>query len=132
MATLADAIGFELPPDAAADSHDLFPWLTGRTADPPRHTIVHNTAAGRYAIRHDGWLLVDGDTGVTEPRKRSPPAAWTEKHGYPAEDGQPTELYDLRQDAGQRHNLAADRPEQVSELRDRLERIRHEERSAPR
>ena len=75
---------------------------------------------------------MDGDTGVTEPRKRSPPAAWTEKHGYPAEDGQPTELYDLRQDAGQRHNLAADRPEQVSELRDRLERIRHRADPPPR
>ena len=132
MATLADAIGFELPPDAAADSHDLFPWLTGRAVVPPRHTIVHNTAAGRYAIRHDGWLLVDGGTGVTEPRKRSPPAAWNEKHGYPAEDGQPAELYDLRQDAGQRRNLAADQPGQVRELRDRLERIRREERSAPR
>jgi arylsulfatase A len=89
MATLADAIGFELPPDAAADSHDLFPWLTGRAAEPPRLTIVHNTAVGRYAIRHDGWLLVDGDTGVTEPRKRSPPAAWNEKHGRRRADPPP-------------------------------------------
>ncbi len=131
MATFAAAVGFELPPEAAADSHDLLPWLRGQVAEPPRRTIVHNTNPRRYAIRHDQWLLVDGDTGVMEPGKRSPPPAWTEKHRYPPEDGLPVELYDLGEDVGQRHNLAADQPDRVRELRDLLGRLREEPRSAP-
>ena len=131
MATLAAAIGSELPPDAAADSHDLLPWLTGRAPAPPRTTIVHNTKAKQYAIRHGAWLLVDGPTGVMEPKQRSAPEAWMKKHGYPPEDGQPVELYDLEKDPGQRHNLAAEQPERVAELSDLLDRVRREERSAP-
>ena len=131
MATLAAAVGSELPHDAASDSHDFFPWLSGRAAAPPRTTLVHNTNAGRYAIRHGEWLFVDGPTGVMEPKQRSAPTAWLEKHGYPAEDGQPVELYDMKNDAGQRHNVAADHPEKVAELRALLDRTLHEPRSAP-
>jgi arylsulfatase A len=131
MATLAAATGTQLPPDAAADSHDLLPWLTGRSHAPPRTALVHNTNPEQYAIRDGAWLLVDGPTGVMEPRQRSAPAAWLEKHGYPPEDGQPVELYDLAQDVGQRHNLAADHPDKVAELRGLLDRTRREERSAP-
>ena len=128
MATLASAVGCKLPADAAADSHDLLPWLAGRVAAPPRTTIVHNTNPGKYAIRHGDWLLVDGDTGVMEPKKRSPPAAWIEKHGYPPDDGQPVELYDLKHDLGQRKNLAADRPETVADLRGLLQQVRESPR----
>jgi len=129
MATLADAAGFDLPPDAAADSHDLLPWLTGRAAAPPRTTIVHNTNPKQYAIRHGDWLLVDGPTGVMEPKRRSPPEAWRTKHGYPADDDQPAELFDLRTDVGQRRNRAAELPEKVAELRGLLERTRAAPRS---
>jgi arylsulfatase A len=132
MATLAAAVGYDLPPDAAVDSYDLLPWLTGRTALPPRTTLVHNTSPGRYAIRHGDWLLVDGETGVMEPKKRAPPTAWVEKHGYPPDDDQPVELYDLEHDVGQRHNLAAARPEKVAELRVLLQQSRESPRTSPR
>jgi arylsulfatase A len=131
MATLAAAIGIELPPDAAADSHDLLPWLTGRAAAPPRTTLVHNTNPKQYAIRDGAWLLVDGPTGVMEPKQRSAPAAWLEKHDYPSEDDQPVELYDLEQDVGQRHNLAADHPAKVAALQALLKQTRETPRSAP-
>ena len=131
MATLAAAVGFDLPADAAADSHDFLPWLTGGVATPPRTTIVHNTDPEHYAIRHGDWLLVDGGTGVMEPQNRSPPDAWNRKHGYPPEDGQPVELYDLKNDVGQRHNRAAEHPEKVAELRALLARTRQQPRSAP-
>ena len=131
MATLAAAVGCEVPADAAADSHDLLPWLTGRTDAPPRTTLVHNTNQDRYAIRHGAWLLVDGETGVMEPKKRAPPAAWLTKHGYPPDDDGPAELYDLEHDVGQRRNLAADHPDTVEELRDLLVRTRAGDRTAP-
>jgi len=130
MATLAAATGSDLPPDAAGDSHDLLPWLSGKSAAPPRSTLVHNTNAGRYAIRHGDWLLVDGTTGYTAPRW-TPPPEWNTKHGYEPGDAQPVELYDLQNDIGQRHNVAADHAEKVAELRDLLRRTREAERTAP-
>lgn len=66
-----------------------------------------------------------------EAEQRSPPAAWLEKHGYPPEDGQPFELYDLKSDPGQRKNLAAEQPQRVAELRARLDQARMTSRSAP-
>ena len=42
-------------------------------------------------------------------------------HGCP-----PVELYDLRRDPGEQHNLAEERPEVVAELRSDLDRWREE------
>jgi arylsulfatase A len=129
LATLASAVGFELPPDAAADSHDFLPWLRGQSQRPPRTTIVHNTNPGQYAIRHGDWLLVDGKTGTMgEP----PEKAWLEKHDVPPDDGQPVELYDLRRDVGQRENVAAAHPDTVAELQSLLKSVRSRGHTAPR
>ncbi len=131
MATLADAVGYDIPADMAVDSHDLLPWLTGAAAEPPRTTIVHNTSPEHYAIRHGSMLLVDAASGVVDPKKRSPPAVWNAKHGYAPEDRTPAKLFDLAVDPGQRRNLAAERPETVSELRNLLRQTREAARSAP-
>jgi len=131
MATLAAAAGAEMPADAAVDSHDLLPWLAGKVAAAPRTTLVHNTARDRYAIRHGDWLLVDGPTGFTA-RRWQPPPEWNAKHGYARDGGAgAVELYDLKRDIGQRHDVAAEHPEKVGELQDLLRRIRDGERSAP-
>jgi arylsulfatase A len=66
-----------------------------------------------------------------EPKRRSPPEAWLTKHGYPADDDQPVELYDLKNDVGQRRNLAAERPETVTELRGLLQQARESQRTSP-
>ena len=36
--------------------------------------------------------------------------AWEEKHGYPVDDDQSAELFNLVEDIGQRNNLAAEHP----------------------
>jgi hypothetical protein len=76
-------------------------------------------------------LLVDAASGVVDPKKRSPPAVWNAKHGYAPEDRTPAKLFDLAADPGQRRNLAAERPETVSELRNLLRQTREAARSAP-
>ena len=127
MATLASALGHELPADAAGDSHDLLPLLKGEVASA-RTTHVHNTRQDHYAIRDGKWLLIDADTGYL----RKPPESWNKKHGMPADDKSPVELYDLENDLGQRHNLAAMHPERVAELQALLKKIREQGHSAPR
>ena len=119
MATLAAALGLTLPPDTAHDSHNLLPiWKAPATASP-RRTIVHNTNANGYALRHEQWLLVAAKTGAIS----KVPAWFDPANGYAAND-QPGELYDLSADLGQHRNLYASEPAKVAELQKLLEQVR--------
>jgi arylsulfatase A len=129
MATLGALLNYDLPRNAAEDSHNFLPWLQGKTKTPPRTTIVHNTNAKEYAIRHGDWLLVDGKTGYTS---RPAPPEWNAKHHQPPDDDQPVELYNLKEDVGQRHNLAAQQPQKIAELQVLLKKLREQGHSAPR
>jgi arylsulfatase A len=127
MATLAAVVGFELPDEAAEDSHDLLPVLSGEV-DTVRTSHVHNTRENEYAIRSGDWLLVAANSGYVSRRD----AAWEARRDVPADDDGPVELYDLSEDVGQRRNLAREHPRRVRELRALLEKIRTEGHSAPR
>lgn len=127
VATLADYLKFDLPRDAAEDSHSMLPLLQG-TAKSVRSTHVHNTRVGDYAIRVGDWLLIDAKDGYVSKRNKE----WEMKHGYPADDHQAVELYNLADDIGQRTNVAADHPKRAAEMRATLKRIREQGHSAPR
>ena len=127
MATFASATGYRLPAEAAEDSHDMLPYLRGES-DHVRTTHVHNTFPNRYAIRHGKWLLIAAKDGYGSGRN----AGWEKRHGYPPDDGEPVELYNLVEDIGQRKNLADEHPEVVTELKELLEKIRKQGHSAPR
>ena len=126
MATLADVVGTKLPDNAAEDSHNLLPLFQGGTT-PVRETHVHNTTA-TYAIRHGDWVLVDAKDGYIS--KVDP--NWEIRHGYPAKDSHTAELYNLKEDIGQKNNLAAAHPEKLEELRSLLNKVRQQGHSAPR
>jgi arylsulfatase A len=122
MATIASALGHKLPDNAAEDSHNILPLLEGEV-ESVRSTHVHNTKKP-YAIRHGDWLLVDGN-GTRN-------ADWLKRHNYPAEKKSPVELYNLKTDLSQKHNVAAEHPERVAELQSLLKKIREKGHSAPR
>jgi arylsulfatase A len=128
MATFAALGNFDLPKNAAEDSFNFAPWLKGETKTPPRSTMVHNTNAKDYAIRDGDWLLVDAKSGAA--RRATP--AWDKKHHQPPDDDLPVELYNLKDDIGQRHNLAAGHPEKVAELQALLKKVRDQGHSSPR
>lgn len=118
MATLAAAVGAPLPAGTAHDSHNLLDVWT-KNAPSPRRTIVHNTNANGYALRHDQWLYIASRTGaVTKVPDWFDPA-----HGY-APHTQPGELYDLSADLAQHRNLHAQLPEKVAELSALLAAVR--------
>lgn len=127
MATLADVVGYELPDNQAEDSHNLAPILRG-DSNSVRTTHIHNTYEGQFGIRHGDWVLIDAKDGYRSGRVKG----WEEKYGYHADDDQPTELFNLAEDIGQRENLAADHPERVAELQKLLKQIREQGHSAPR
>ncbi len=118
FATIAALVGYSVPTGTAEDSHDLLPvWK--ENAPSPRRTIVHNTMANTYAIRHDQWVLIANKTGAHS----RVPAWFDEENGY-AQNEHPGELYDLRADLSQRHNLYAQEPAKVKELTTLLGAIR--------
>jgi arylsulfatase A len=127
MATLASALGHSLPADAAEDSHDLLPLLKGEKASV-RGTHVHNTNPKGYAIRHGDWLLVDAPTGYVSGGNK----AWETRRGYQPDGKAGVELYNLKTDLAQKHNVAAEHPERVAELKALLKKIREQGHSAPR
>lgn len=127
FASLATMLEFDLPDDAAEDSHDLTPIFRGES-EVVRRTLVHNTRANQYAIRNEDWLLVDHNNGYVSKRN----GEWEAKHGYPSDDKNPVELYQLTPDIGQRKNLASEYTEKVDQLKGSLKSIREQGCSAPR
>lgn len=128
MATLAAMLEFKLPEDAAEDSHDLLPLISGETANSPRTVHVHNTFKDRYAIRDGKWLLIDGVNGYHSRGFEG----WEKRNGYPADNQQPVELFDIASDPEQKHNIAADHAAVVHDLRQNLTAIKNGKFTAPR
>jgi arylsulfatase A len=128
MGTFAALLDVDLPQDQAVDSYDQLPVLLGQRASV-RDTHVHNTFEGHYAIREGDWVLIDAAMGYTRMRDEIP--GWEARHGY-TDDGLDVELYDLSQDLKQQNNLAAEYPEKVAEMQQRLQQIREQGYSAPR
>jgi arylsulfatase A len=119
FATLAAAAGATPPAGQALDSFDqLAVWKDPAVAGP-RRTIVHNTNAQGYALRHDHWLLVAAKSGGVS----AVPPWFNEAHGY-GPNPHPGELYDLSRDLAQRQNLYADQPARVAELQALLAQVR--------
>jgi arylsulfatase A len=127
MATFADYLSYDLPKNSAEDSHSLLAHLRGQT-DEVRTSHVHNTYSNQWAIRHGDWVLVDAKNGYRSRVGKN----WEKKHGYPADDKQAVELYHLKEDVGQRNNLAAKHPEKVADMKALMKKLREQGHSAPR
>jgi arylsulfatase A-like enzyme len=123
MATLAEILGVELPPEAAEDSFSMLGALVARREVKPRPAVVLHSGEGMFAIREGPWKLIRGlgSGGFSEPRQVEP------KPGEAA--GQ---LYHLGRDPGETVNLYEKHPETVARLEALLEEVRRKGRSQPR
>lgn len=126
MATIAAAIGVELPVTAAEDSFDQLPVLRGER-ESVRPFLVHNTYAGKFALRSGDWLYIDSPDGG----HRKPPAWFTAAEGLTEPTGA-LGLYNLAEDPGQRRNRAAELPSLAASLAQQLATVRAQGWSAPR
>lgn len=130
MATVAALLEAKLPDAAAPDSFNLLPVLFGEPLAKPAHeAVVHHAASGKFALRQGGWVLVDARSGDDNGAKGEP--EWLRKErGYTSHD-EPGELFNIREDLGERRNLFAERPEIVRELKALLEQYKANGRSTP-
>ncbi len=119
FATFAALTGQILPRDAAPDSQNVLPALLGES---PR---------GRdWLVEQAGTLsMINGRLKYIEPNKGAAVSAYTNVELGNAPEPQ---LYDLGADPGERHNLAAGRPDDVAALAQMLARVRSGELRPPR
>ena len=123
MATIAEIVGLELPPDSAQDSYSLLPAFLGRTSPAPiREAVIHHSGAGMFSVRQGDWKLIMGlgSGGFTEPVQEDP-----------APGGPEGQLYDMGGDWRETGNLWSQRPEVVAALTEILERCQRDGFSRP-
>ena len=113
FATVAGVLGVSLP-EAALDSLDVMPSL--REGSPVRSEIVVASGPGARGLRSGDWIYLEPG-GV-----RQEPIWYLEKFGIEPVDS-PAMLFNLREDLGQKYNLALEYPERVDTLKQRLEAI---------
>ena len=128
MATLAGIVEYDLPDDAAEDSHGLLPILDGMSGGGEvRKVHIHNTRANHYAIRKGKWVLIDAESG----NHTRVPEWFDRANGY-EKDGHNAALYNLDEDLAERKNLIEEHPGKATELRKLMRKIRSQRFSAPR
>ena len=121
LATCADFLDDPLPAGAGEDSFSMLPLFRGGD-EPIRDHLVHHSISGKFAIRDRRWKLVlcPGSGG------------WTLDDAAATREGLPLiQLYDMRRDPAERHNLHAEHPAVVSEMVARLKRLVAAGRSTP-
>jgi arylsulfatase A len=109
MATTAALLDVKLPPNAAEDSVNLLPLLTGATHEPVRQYLITESINGSFTLRDGSWkiCLTPGSGGWAAP---TPQQAW-------ANPNEPrVQLYNLADDLGEKHNLAAGNPFLIADL----------------
>ena len=123
MATCAAMLDVALPDDAAEDSVNVYPILTGQPVDSPLRTdLIHHSSMGAFSIRKGAWKCIfgtQGSGGWPPPRDGAPVA------------GAPGQLYNLDDDPAEQTNLWDAHQDVVAELADLLEAYQAQGRSVP-
>jgi arylsulfatase A-like enzyme len=117
LASLAAFTGRKLPADTAPDSFNIMPAILGKSKQGRPHVVEYATALSLIA---GDWKVIQAHAGP----KRNVPGIET------GNDPQP-QLFNLKDDIGERNNVAAEHPEKVKELLAELERIQKAGRSRP-
>ena len=123
LATCAQLLGEPLPPTAGEDSVSMLPVLTSRLHPAQRESVISHSIRGAFAIRTQRWKLAlcPGSGGWGKP---TDPQA--EADGLPV-----VQLYDMAADPREQHNVEAEQPDVVRELRTLLDKHVAEGRSTP-
>jgi len=102
--------------DDAPDSFNVLSALTGKSPVGRDHLVEH---AGTLSLIKGHWKYIEPSDGAKIARNVNIELG---------NDPEP-QLYNLKNDLGERHNLAAQHPEIVKELASLLEKIRRNGRS---
>jgi len=130
FATLASIVDFTLPDDAAVDSFDMLPVMTGKQdpAKPVRPHLLTQSFRGEFQIRKGKWKYLDHQGSGGNNYERGALKKYEIKETVPEAPGQ---LYNLAADPQETINLYFKKTEVRRELQTLLQRLKQEGRSAP-
>lgn len=130
MATFAAMLDYELPGDAAEDSFNFLPVLTGEEgATPVRTYTLTQTIHLNLAIRRGNWKYLDHKGSGGNNYEREMLQGYVLPELAPDAPGQ---LYNLETDPGETTNLYFEHPEIVEELKSKLDELVESGRSVMR
>ena len=118
MASLAELTGQKLAFDDAPDSFDVLGAILGETKVGRDHLVEH---AGTLSLIKGHWKYIEPSKG----------AKLSTNTGIELGHDMRPQLYDLNNDLGEKHNLAAEHPDVVGELAALLKKIKDDGRSRP-
>jgi arylsulfatase A len=130
FATLASIVDFTLPDDAAVDSFDMLPVMTGKQdpVKPVRPHLLTQSFRGEFQIRKGKWKYLDHQGSGGNNYERGALKKYEIKEAAPEAPGQ---LYDLAADLEETTNLYFKQTEVRREMQSLLKRLKQEGRSAP-
>ncbi|WP_242083272.1 sulfatase family protein [Aestuariivivens sediminis] len=109
LASIAHLIGAE---EIASDSQNLLNTFFGQSDEGRENLIIEATT--RTALRSGDWLMIPPYEGK----------AFEEQVGIETGNSDAYQLYNLKNDMGQKYNLAASNPKILEELITKFERVR--------
>jgi arylsulfatase A len=105
LPTLVKLAGGQVPTDRKIDGKDIWPLLSGQTKTSPHEALFYFSGLKLEAVRSGPWKLAVAPQGTG----MRPGAAEPVKHTGPR-------LYNLDNDIGELHDVAAENPEVVTRL----------------
>jgi arylsulfatase A-like enzyme len=127
MPACAALVGADLPDDAAEDGYNMLPHLTGAPAAcPARPDVVAHSAGGNFALQDERWKLVFARDGGYRKLKSYPNADAWPRHQYDT-----FQLYDLKNDIREMHNVYDEHPDVVRRMTERMTQYVDRGRSTP-
>ena len=117
-ASFASFMGQKLAHDDAPDSFNVLEAMLGRTSVGRDHLVEH---AGTLSLIKEAWKYIEPSKGARINRNVNIELG---------NDPEP-QLYNLKDDLAERHNLAKQHPERVAELAALLKKIKAHGRSRP-
>lgn len=116
LASMADLLKRPLPVSAGPDSQDMLPVMLGKAKTGRDHLVEQGLFKGLAVIKGN-WKYIAPSNG---------PSFMKDKNMQTGDSKIP-QLYNLKDDIGEKNNLAAKYPDKVKELADLLTKIQEEE-----
>jgi arylsulfatase A len=113
LATIAAIVDYKLPPDRAEDSFNMLPVL--EAAGSSRESMIYHNGKGSLALREGNWVYIrNSGAGRPEPE-------WFRKQHGVVEHNAPNELFNLKEDPGEKINLYTQFPEKAAKMESTLQ-----------
>ncbi len=122
FASFASLLQAKIPSGQAVDSMNILPALLGSGPADRSHTVpyLHIFNKSKVAIRKGDWVFINQKSGSINKNRKNIITEYSKRNNYQQHDS-PYELYNLKHDPSQHHNVFKDHPEKADEMLSSLE-----------